>query len=72
VSPLHMSVALTSYMLSLAVFIPASGAIADRYGSRNVFRSAILLFTIESILCGLSGNLPCWCFRACCRVWAAR
>ncbi|MET0254828.1 MAG: MFS transporter, partial [Luteibacter sp.] len=39
VSPLHMSVALTSYMLSLAVFIPASGAIADRYGSRNVFRA---------------------------------
>jgi EmrB/QacA subfamily drug resistance transporter len=58
VSPLHMSVALTSYMLSLAVFIPASGAIADRYGSRNVFRSAIALFTIGSILCGLSGSLP--------------
>ncbi|SKB28204.1 MFS transporter [Luteibacter sp. 22Crub2.1] len=58
VSPLHMSVALTSYMLSLAVFIPASGAIADRYGSRNVFRAAIALFTAGSILCGLSGNLP--------------
>jgi EmrB/QacA subfamily drug resistance transporter len=58
VSPLHMSVALTSYMLSLAVFIPASGAIADRYGSRNVFRAAIALFTIGSILCGLASNLP--------------
>ncbi|MEX1827025.1 MFS transporter [Luteibacter sp. CQ10] len=58
VSPLHMSVALTSYMLSLAVFIPASGAIADRYGSRNVFRAAIALFTLGSILCGISGNLP--------------
>ncbi|NII06971.1 MFS transporter [Luteibacter anthropi] len=58
VSPLHMSVALTSYMLSLAVFIPASGVIADRYGSRNVFRAAIALFTIGSILCGISGNLP--------------
>lgn len=57
VSPLHMSVALTSYMLSLAVFIPASGAIADRYGSRNVFRTAIALFTLGSILCGVSGNL---------------
>ncbi|WP_448097875.1 MFS transporter [Luteibacter yeojuensis] len=57
VSPLHMSVALTSYMLSLAVFIPASGAIADRYGSRNVFRTAIALFTLGSILCGISGNL---------------
>jgi EmrB/QacA subfamily drug resistance transporter len=58
VSPLHMSVALTSYMLSLAVFIPASGAIADRYGSRNVFRAAIAIFTIGSILCGISGSLP--------------
>jgi len=58
VSPLHMSVALTSYMLSLAVFIPASGAIADRYGSRNVFRAAIALFTVGSILCGFASNLP--------------
>lgn len=58
VSPLHMSVALTSYMLSLAVFIPASGAIADRYGSRNVFRAAIALFTVGSILCGAASNLP--------------
>ncbi|QWT21226.1 MFS transporter [Bacillus sp. NP157] len=58
VSPLHMSVALTSYMLSLAVFIPASGAIADRYGSRNVFRAAIALFTVGSILCGVAGSLP--------------
>lgn len=58
VSPLHMSVALTSYMLSLAVFIPASGAIADRFGSRNVFRAAIAIFTLGSVLCGISGNLP--------------
>jgi EmrB/QacA subfamily drug resistance transporter len=58
VSPLHLSVALTSYMLSLAVFIPASGAVADRYGSRNVFRAAIALFTLGSILCGVSGSLP--------------
>lgn len=58
VSPLHMSVALTSYMLSLAVFIPASGVIADRFGSRNVFRGAIALFTVGSILCGVCQNLP--------------
>ncbi|HEY4293998.1 MFS transporter [Luteibacter sp.] len=58
VSPLNMSVALTSYLLSLAVFIPASGAIADRYGSRNVFRAAIALFTVGSVLCGISGSLP--------------
>ncbi len=39
--PLHMNVALTSYLLSLAVFIPASGTVADRFGARTVFRSAI-------------------------------
>lgn len=56
--PLHMNVALTSYMLSLAVFIPVSGWMADRYGSRNVFRAAILVFTIGSVLCGRATNLP--------------
>ena len=43
--PVHMNVALTSYLLSLAVFIPASGWIADRYGTRTVFRAAIAVFT---------------------------
>jgi EmrB/QacA subfamily drug resistance transporter len=56
--PVRMNVALTSYLLSLAVFIPASGWVADRYGTRNVFRSAIVVFTIGSILCGLSNGLP--------------
>ncbi len=56
--PLHMNVALTSYLLSLAVFIPVSGWIADRYGARNVFRAAIAVFTLGSILCGLAGSLP--------------
>src|SRR5271157_3198555 len=51
VSPSHMSVALTSYLLSLAVLIPASGHIADRFGSRTVFASAIVVFTLSSILC---------------------
>ncbi|ABQ29811.1 MULTISPECIES: MFS transporter [Acidiphilium] len=55
--PLHMSLALTSYLLSLAIFIPASGWFADRFGSRTVFRAAILVFTIGSILCGLSQSL---------------
>lgn len=57
VSPLHMSVALTSYMLSLAVFIPASGAVADRFGARRVFTWAIVLFTIGSALCGQADSL---------------
>ena len=55
--PQHMSVALTSYLLSLAVFIPASGWIADRYGARNVFRIAIVVFTLGSVLCGQSQSL---------------
>jgi EmrB/QacA subfamily drug resistance transporter len=53
----RMSVALTSYLLSLAVFIPASGWIADRFGARNIFRLAIVIFTIGSIFCGLSNSL---------------
>ena len=58
VAPLQMNVALTAYLLSLAVFIPASGKAADRFGTRTVFRAAIALFTLGSILCGLSGSLP--------------
>ena len=57
VDPLQMNVALTAYLLSLAVFIPASGKVADRYGTRTVFRYAIALFTLGSILCGLSNGL---------------
>ena len=44
--PLHMNIALTSYLLTLAMFIPASGRIADRFGSRSTFRAAIGLFTL--------------------------
>ncbi|HUA77256.1 MAG TPA: MFS transporter, partial [Acetobacteraceae bacterium] len=55
--PVNMSVALTSYLLSLTVFIPASGWVADRFGSRTVFRVAILIFTLGSILCGRAGSL---------------
>ncbi|MFO1024886.1 MAG: MFS transporter [Acetobacteraceae bacterium] len=54
---LHMSIALTSYLLTLAMFIPASGRIADRYGSRSVFRAAIALFTLGSVACALAPTL---------------
>jgi EmrB/QacA subfamily drug resistance transporter len=57
VDPLRMNVALTSYLLTLAMFIPASGRIADRFGSRTVFRAAIALFTIGSILCAQAPTL---------------
>jgi EmrB/QacA subfamily drug resistance transporter len=56
--PLHMSVTLTSYLISLAVFIPASGWMADRFGARTVFASAIGVFTIASVLCGRANTLP--------------
>src|SRR6185312_8891533 len=57
VAPLSMKAALTSYTLSLAVFIPVSGWVADRFGTRRVFASAIGIFTIGSILCGISSNI---------------
>ena len=57
VAPLSMKSVLTSYTLSLAVFIPVSGWVADRFGTRRVFASAIALFTLGSLLCGLSGSI---------------
>src|SRR5579859_2513597 len=57
VSPLSMKAVLASYTLSLAVFIPISGWIADRFGTRRVFSFAIGIFTIGSIVCGLSSNI---------------
>ncbi|HEU4549940.1 MAG TPA: DHA2 family efflux MFS transporter permease subunit [Rhizomicrobium sp.] len=53
-----LSVALTSYLISLAIFIPVSGRIADRFGARTVFRNAIIVFTLGSILCGQAPNVP--------------
>jgi EmrB/QacA subfamily drug resistance transporter len=55
--PLHMNVALTSYLLTLAMFIPASGKLADRFGSRTVFRAAIALFTVGSVACAQAPSL---------------
>lgn len=55
--PTHMNVALTSYLLSLAVFIPCSGWMADSYGARTVFRAAIAVFTLGSVLCGAANSL---------------
>jgi EmrB/QacA subfamily drug resistance transporter len=55
--PIKLNLAITSYLLSLAVFIPISGWMADRYGARTVFRSAIVIFVFGSILCGVSQSL---------------
>ncbi|WP_445680092.1 DHA2 family efflux MFS transporter permease subunit [Radicibacter daui] len=55
--PLRMNLAITSYLLSLAVFIPLSSWMADKFGARNVFRAAIIIFVLGSILCGFSNSL---------------
>ena len=57
VAPLSMKSVLSSYTLSLAVFIPISGWMADRFGTRRVFASAIGIFTLGSVLCGISNNI---------------
>jgi EmrB/QacA subfamily drug resistance transporter len=56
-NPLALKLAVTSYLLSLAIFIPASGWTADRFGARNVFRLAIAVFVAGSIGCALSHTL---------------
>ena len=58
VAPLSLKAVVTSYILSLAVGIPISGWMADRFGTRRVFGIAVTIFTLSSILCGLSLNVP--------------
>jgi EmrB/QacA subfamily drug resistance transporter len=58
VQPLSLKAVLTSYTLSLAVFIPISGWMADRFGTRRVFAAAVTIFTIGSLACGLAVNVP--------------
>lgn len=58
VTPLSLKAIVTSYILALAVGIPVSGWLADRFGTRKLFISAVAIFTVASILCGLSLNAP--------------
>lgn len=62
VEPARMSVGISAYLLALAVFIPISGWMADRFGPRRIFASAIVVFTFASLLCGLCTGL--WQFTA--------
>ncbi len=55
--PLRMQGVIIAYMLTVALLIPASGWIADRFGTRKIFFSAILLFSLGSLLCALSSSL---------------
>src|ERR1700758_1708943 len=62
VNPVDLNIGMTAYLLMLAVFIPISGWVADRFGARTIFVSAIAVFTGSSILCGLSAGF--WQFTA--------
>lgn len=57
VSPLHMHSVIVAYVLTVAVTLPLSGWLADRFGVRNIFFSAIVLFSLGSLMCGLSHTL---------------
>jgi EmrB/QacA subfamily drug resistance transporter len=61
-NPLALKLAVTSYLLSLAICIPASGWTADRFGARNVFRAAIGVFVLGSIGCAVSHSLEQFVF----------
>jgi EmrB/QacA subfamily drug resistance transporter len=56
-NPIHLKLALTSYLLALAVFIPASGWVADKFGAKTVFRAAMAVFALGSIACGFAQGL---------------
>ncbi|MER9797960.1 MFS transporter [Mesorhizobium sp. M0142] len=57
-SPIALKLALTAYLVSLAIFIPISGWMADRFGAKNVFRAAIAVFIVGSVACAMSNSLP--------------
>src|ERR1700744_2258069 len=57
VGAVNLNIGMTAYLLTLAVFIPISGWVADRFGSRSVFAWAIGVFTVASLLCGGAGTL---------------
>jgi EmrB/QacA subfamily drug resistance transporter len=56
--PVRLHMAMTGYLLSLAVFMPLSGWVADRFGTRNVFCAAVAIFTLASIACAFAPSLP--------------
>jgi len=60
VHPVDLSISVSAYILAMAVLIPASGWLADRFGAKTIFASAIVAFTLASVLCGLSPNLLCF------------
>ena len=72
VDAVDVNVAISAYLVTVAVLIPASGWMADRFGIRPVFIAAIAVFTLASIGCALSVSLPMLVGCGCCRGSAAR
>ncbi len=62
INAVDLNIGMTAYLLTLAIFIPASGWVADRFGARSVFCIAMAIFTLASIFCGFSNDL--WTFTA--------
>ena len=55
--PIALKLALTTYLVALAIFIPISSWMADRFGARNVFRWAMIVFVVGSVACAVSDSL---------------
>lgn len=58
VNPIDLKIALISYLISLAIFIPISGWLADKFGTKRIFMLSITIFTLSSLWCGFSHSLP--------------
>jgi len=61
-SPVALKLAVTSYLVALAIFIPISGWMSDRFGAKNIFRLAIIVFVLGSIACGFSNSIQSFVF----------
>ena len=70
--PIALKLAMTSYLVSLAIFIPVSGWAGDRFGARRVFVWSIMIFLLGSIACAFSNSLPTFVFSRFIQEWAAR
>ena len=70
--PISLKLALTAYLVALAIFIPISSWMADRFGARRVFRVAMLVFMIGSICCAFRARWRSSWARVSSRAWAAR
>jgi EmrB/QacA subfamily drug resistance transporter len=55
--PVDLNIGMSAYLLTLAVFIPISGWISDRFGARTVFATAVVVFTLASVLCGFANGV---------------